>query len=231
MRNFGRWILAVCCIAVIGCGQDVKMVEVDPPSIILKKKDQSRKLVVVAKDIHDAEVPNIRFNFSSEDPSVATVDSGGVVKPAGNGSTAIIAKTDSGVTGETFIKVCLPKELVCAPDDLLNLKEGLAAPIKCHVTDCKDEKVNAAINYVAADTTMILKEGENVFIGLKIGDTTVKVTSLGLEKTVKVHVDEQTFLPGMEPGAGGGGGGGGGKKQGEKGPKGTFDHILDNMKF
>lgn len=226
------WIIF---FALWGCGQEVKIVEVDPSSISFTKKTQSQKIEASALDIHSAKVPNVPITFSSENTGVATVDSGGVVRPSGNGSTAIVAKTPDGITGEAFVKVCLPKELICEPADKLTLKVGLAAPIKCKVTNCRDEEIRGApVEETPADRAIILKEGDNVFIGLAVGDTTVTIKSGELEKRVAVHVDEQIYLPGMGPESEGGGkGGGGGKNKGGDDPygKGRFDHILENMKF
>ncbi len=229
-----NWFWAML-LPAFGCGQEVKMVEVDPTTISFTKPSQNRKIEAVAKDIHDAPMKAVAFTFSSEDQAVASVDSGGNVKPTGNGSTAIVAKAPNGSQGEAFVKVCLPKELICHPADKLETKVGLAAPIKCHVTDCKDETIRGArIELADFDKSVVLKEGDNVFIGLKEGDTTVTAKSGEIEKKVAVHVAEQTFLPGMEPGAGGGGrrgGGGGGKDDEPYGGGGRFDHILKNMKF
>jgi hypothetical protein len=235
-RTAGLLLLAVW--VHVGCGPEVKIVEVDPPSISFSKPTQSQNIHAKALDIHDAEVSGVKFTYRSEDTTVATVDSDGTVKPAGNGSTAIVAEASTGkVTGESFVKVCLPKEIVCDPADKLMLKVGTSGPIKCHLTDCKDEKAPAKITFTPADTGMLLKEGDDIFIGLKVGDTSVKISAYGLEKTVPVRVDEQTYLPGMGPGSlthgGGGGGGGGGKNKdpyaGQGG--GRFDHILKNMNF
>ena len=225
------WIL-------VGCGSDVRIVEIDPPNISFTKPTQSQNILAKAKDIHDAEIAGVTFVYRSENPSVATVDSDGTVKPAGNGNAVIQAVASSGTIGETFIKVCLPKEIVCHPADKLMLKVGVSGPIKCHLNDCKDEKMPAKIELTHADTTMLLKEGNDIFIGLKVGDTSVKVAAYGLEKTVPVRVDEQAFLPGMGPGSithggrgGGKGRGGGSKDPYQKEGGGRFDHILKNMNF
>jgi ribosomal protein S4E len=79
---------------------------------------------------------------------------------------------------------------------------------------------------------MLLKEGENVFIGLAVGDTTVKVTAYDMEQTIKVHIDEQVYLPGMGPSTGGSAPARrpGSKDDGDPyGGSGRFDHILKNM--
>ncbi len=234
--------LVAAVVICSGCGQDVKMVEVEPMKMRFSRKTQSDKITAKALDIISAEVPGVHFTYSSENPAVASVTSDGLVKPEGDGSTHIVAKTKEGVTGECFVSVCLPGEMICDPGDELKLKVGTAAPIRCHVVDCNDEQVqNAKIEFVEADSKMVLKEepvtskGRTsvAFIGLAVGDTTVTAKSFTFEQAIKVHIDEQTYLPGMGPDSGGGGGGG--KKKSGDDPYGgagnRFDHILGNMKF
>lgn len=231
-----RYLIISWCaatFAVAGCGQEVKIVEVDPPNIMFVKSSQSEKLSAKALDLHSAEMPGVSFSFSSENPSVADVDGNGTVRPKGNGSTAIIVSTPTGVTGESFVKVCLPKEIKCDPVDKLNLRVGVSAPIKCKVTDCNDAVIPGRVELKQADEKMLLKEGDDIFIGLAVGDTSITVKGFGLEKTVAVRVDEQTFLPGMAPGSrkGGGKGGKGGDQDPYGNGNGRFDHILKNIQF
>ena len=233
-------ILALFAALVVGaaaaaCGPDVKMVEVDPPQVQFKKTTQSEQIEAKALDMLETEVPGVQFTYESEDTSVATVDADGTVKPVGDGNTWIHAKTKEGVEGTMMVKVCLPKELECDPADELKLKVGTAGPIKCRVLDCDGEPRRTRIEMTQADEKMLLKEGDNVFIGLAVGDTEVTVKAEGMEKTVKVHIDEQEYLPGMGPGSGGKGGGkgrrgGGGGEDSAYGDT-KYDHILDNMKF
>jgi hypothetical protein len=239
-------VLAALAVLAPACGQEVKMVEVDPMKITFTKTTQSEKVTAKALDMRGAEVKGVSFVFESENPSIVSVTSDGLVKPVGNGSTAVLAKTQEGVTSEAFVSVCLPKELVCDPAEQLELKVGTSAPIKCHVIDCNDELVQSAkVAFKEADGALILNELDqqtvsqghttNPFVGLAVGDSQITVTSFEFEKIVKVHIGEQTFLPGMGPdsGGGGGGGGGGGKKGSDDpyGGGGRFDHILGNMKF
>ncbi len=237
MKREKSLIFIILILGVVGCGQEVKIVEVEPNNISFTKKTQTTKIKVKAMDIRSVEIPGISFTFSSENPAVADVDGDGMVTPRGNGSTAIVARTSTGVTGESFVKVCLPKEIKCDPSDRLQLRVGISAPIKCQLTDCNDAVIPGRISLKAADEKMLLQEGDDVFIGLAVGDTLVKVEAYGIEKTVAVRVDEQVFLPGMGPGSGGGGGGKGGKGGGggNKDPYssggGRFDHILKNMQL
>lgn len=224
--------LALCQFALGGCGRQVKNIEVEPIKVSFTKSTQSEKLSGVARDYRGGKVDGVILSFRSENPSVAKVDDSGVVKPVGNGSTAIIVEGADGVRGESFVKVCLPGDIICEPSDKLILRVGSGAPLRCHLTDCKGEKLSHNVEIKATDDTMLLKDDVS-FIGLKVGNTEVVAEAMGLTKRVSVQVDEQTFAPGMGPSAGGGRkGGGGGSATPAKDPnaKGAFDHILKNMK-
>ena len=99
-------VLIVSCLSsaflLFGCGQEVKMVEVEPPNIMFVRKAQTEHLRAKALDIHSAEMQGVTFTYSSENPGVADVDADGTVRPKGNGSTAVVARTPSGVTGESL---------------------------------------------------------------------------------------------------------------------------------
>jgi len=224
-------VLAIC----LGCGDEVKIVEVEPMTIEFKKTTQSQKIEAKAMDIRSIEIPNVPFSYSSENGSVATVTSDGVVKPVGDGSTYIVTSTQQGVTADTHVKVCLPNKLICDPDDELKLKVGTTGPIKCEVLDCNDKKVTAKIEFGVADEKISRSyEEDHIFVGLAVGDTHAVAKAYDFQQQIRIHVDEQEFLPGMGPGSGGGGGGGGkGKGGGGDQPYGNtqYDHILSNMKF
>ena len=182
-------------------------------------------------------IPGIKFNMLSDNTSVAEVDADGMVKPVGNGTATIIVTTPEGKKGEAFVKVCLPTEIKCTPESVLNLRVGTAAPIKCHVEDCNGETLPNKLDYVEADKDALFKDPtmEGTFVGKVVGKTQVVVKGSGLEKVITVEVAEQIFSPGGKPGTGGGGGGGN-RSDRNKDPYneksgGQFNHILSNMKF
>jgi hypothetical protein len=218
-------------LASAGCGRQVKNIEIEPMSFSFNKADQTQKLRAVPRDSRGGPVEGLVLSFRSENERVAKVDSSGVVRPTGNGSTAIVVESHEGVSGEAFVKVCLPGELICEPNDKLLLRVGSGAPVRCFVTDCKGDKLTARVDVTAEDDTMLLKD-DTSFIGLKVGNTQVMVSALGLTKAIPVQVDEQTFAPGMGPSTGGSGKGGrrGSDSQDGHATGGAYDHILKNMK-
>ena len=243
-----KW--AVLCAAllgpVVGCGNDVKMVEIEPTKIEFHNLGETAELTVKALDSKGSPVRDApAFTFTSENPSIADVSADGVVKATGNGDVAVDAKTPEGITGEAFVSVCLPKELICDPMDELDIRVGSGAPVKCHVLDCHEALINEpkiefeVLAKNVANTDKAVMSGQRGIMslpvtGAMIGDTEVKVTAYNYEKTVRIHVDAAIPIPGEEEYLGKGGGGkksGGGTDEKFTGSKSGFDHILKNMKF
>ena len=85
-------------VLLAACGQEVKFIEIDPTKIDFTKTTQVEVVEIKAMDIRSAVVPDVPFTFRSEDTAVATVDSEGKIKPAGDGDTAIYLDFRAGVT-------------------------------------------------------------------------------------------------------------------------------------
>ncbi|MBN2343820.1 MAG: Ig-like domain-containing protein [Deltaproteobacteria bacterium] len=222
----------------MGCETEVKIVSVEPTTINFNAKTQSTRVKAQGLELRGTPIPGVQFTYRSDNTSVAEVSADGTVRPVSNGSATIIASTTDGKQGESFVKVCMPQELVCDPPAVLNLRVGTAAPIKCHLIDCKEETITGTIEYIEADKEALFKDpsAEGTFVGKVVGDTKVTVKGGGLEKMITVKVAEQLFAPGMGPGSGGGGGGGGNEKErrnkdpyNEGSSAGQFNHILKNM--
>ncbi|MCK9521546.1 MAG: hypothetical protein M0R76_00685 [Proteobacteria bacterium] len=228
--------LSALIFLAMACGSEVKLIDVEPPSMSFTNLEQTARIKATAQDISGKNIPDVPISFRSENTSVAEVGADGTVKPRGDGRTVVASMAPNGVRGETTVRVCLPKEIVCDPP-VLELRVGTANPLACHLVDCKDEKLTIAVT-MTADENMLYKDEQGTtpsFVGKVVGETTIVVAGGGHEKSIKVKIDEQLFSPGMGPGSGGGrgGGGGGGKKGGDPYQKdgGRYNHILDNMKF
>ena len=233
---------AAMVVVSAGCGQEVKMVEIEPTKIdfrVLEDTTELRARALNSKGV--AITDSVALAFSSESPSIADVSSTGVVSPKGNGDTAIVVTAPNGVKGEVFVSVCLPKELVCEPKEQLDIRVGSGAPIKCHVLNCREEIIQdakvsfevLAKNVAMADTAVSSSvKGVSAMpvTGSMIGDTEATVTAYNFEKKIHIKVEEALPIPGEEEYKASQKGGG---KQDDpyKGTKGGFGHILSNMKF
>jgi hypothetical protein len=233
---------AATVVLCVGCSQEVKMVEVEPPKIEFRQLDDSTTLRARALNAKGVTITDsMTLTYSSESPSVADVSSAGDVTPRGNGDTAILVKAPNGVTGEAFVSVCLPKELVCEPKEQLDIRVGTGAPIKCHVLNCREEVIqDAKVSFdvlaknVALADTAVSSSSRGVsampVTGSMVGETEATVTAYNFEKKIHIKVDEALPIPGEEDYKASQKGGGK-KEDPYKGTKGGFSHILSNMKF
>jgi hypothetical protein len=247
-------LYALLITLCIGCGQDVKFLEIAPMKIEFHNSGETRALIVKATDAKGRTVTELPvFTFSSENPAVADVGADGVVSAKGNGNVAIITKAPNGISGEVFVSVCLPKELICEPKDQLNLHVDMGEAVKCHVVNCKDEvisKPEISFDVVAKNIAVGDKVGSSSFqegvmsfpvTGSTVGDTEVKVVAYNMTKTIRVHVEKALVIPGeaeylAKNGGGKKKGGGGKKKSGNDDPDsatktGNYGNMLKNMKF
>ena len=238
IRKFSGIIIGVVSLLTMACGNEVKIVSVEPTTINFTAMTQSTKIKAQGLELRGDPIPGVKFTFRSDNTAVADVAADGTVKPVANGSATIIATSEQGKQGQTFVKVCLPTEIKCDPENVLSLRVGTAAPIKCHVIDCNGENLPNKVIYEEADKEALFKDPtvEGTFVGKVVGETKVTVKGGGLEKVISVNVAEQIFSAGGKPGSGHGGGHGGGGNDREKDPYnekggGQFNHILGNMKF
>lgn len=105
----GSTIIRVDAGGVIGQApllvvQAVAGVVVSPPSAGFTSVGDTQRLAAVAKDSGGAIVPGVRFVWGSSDQSVATVDTGGLLRSKGPGKTFITA-AGRGVPGYGVVTV------------------------------------------------------------------------------------------------------------------------------
>ena len=225
---------------VAACGQpEVKIVSVDPTTTSFTDINQSTHVKAKGLELNGSEIPNTPITFRTSNSSIAKVTTAGVITPVASGNATVTATSLNGKEAQTFIKICLPKNIVCIPNNTLALRVGTAAPLKCHLIDCKDNKIDgSSIDFINIDKEAVFKDGKDTFVGKKVGQTSITAKGGGLEKKINITIAEQIFSPGMAPRKGGhyGGGSNGGvvdknkNPYGEKG-QGQFDHILGNIKF
>ena len=90
--------------ATLAVAQVVALVVVSPPSAGFTAVGDTQRLAGVAKDSGGAIVQGVRFVWQSSDPTVATVDTGGLLKSKGPGQTFITA-AGRGVPGYAVVTV------------------------------------------------------------------------------------------------------------------------------
>ncbi|HEY6809175.1 MAG TPA: Ig-like domain-containing protein [Gemmatimonadales bacterium] len=90
--------------AAVVVAQVVAIVVVSPPSAGFTAVGDTQRLAGVAKDSSGAIIQGVRFVWQSSDPSVATVDTGGLLRSKGPGQTFITA-AGRGIPGYAVVSV------------------------------------------------------------------------------------------------------------------------------
>lgn len=72
--------------------QSVRSIEVTPSGLVLESVGDTARMTATARDANNIPIPNLRFVWSSTNGAAAQVDSTGLVRANGDGSTQILAE-------------------------------------------------------------------------------------------------------------------------------------------
>ncbi|MYA32133.1 MAG: hypothetical protein F4164_10755 [Gemmatimonadales bacterium] len=90
--------------AAITVAQQVAQVQLSPAADTLLALEDTLRLSATAVDLNQHRVPGVTFTWESSDTTIVSVDSTGVVRAAGVGSTTITAAADS-VSGTAHVTI------------------------------------------------------------------------------------------------------------------------------
>jgi hypothetical protein len=136
--------------ATLAVAQVVATVVVSPPSAGFTAVGDTQRLVGVAKDSGGAIVQGVRFLWQSSDQSVATVDTGGLLRSKGPGQTFITA-AGRGVPGYAVVSVTQTAARLVFVGTPPNAVAGELFPavIQVEVRDSNDALITTARNVIS----------------------------------------------------------------------------------
>ncbi|HXI34300.1 MAG TPA: Ig-like domain-containing protein [Gemmatimonadales bacterium] len=136
--------------ATLAVVQLVAIVVVSPPSAGFTAVGDTQRLAGVAKDSGGAIVQGVRFVWQSSDQSVATVDTGGLLRSKGPGQTFITA-AGRGVPGFAVVTVTQTAARLVFVGTPPNVVAGELFPavIQVEVRDSNDALITTARNVIS----------------------------------------------------------------------------------
>lgn len=179
-------VLASVVLVAPAC-KKVERIEVKPESVALSEAGQVVTLAVRGVTADGEPVEKTEFQFTSSDPSVATVDATGKVTAVKSGSASVTV-TSGETRAQAPVEVSIPATISVkgAPFTLTGI--GSQAVVEAEVQDDAGRAVkDAKLEYASADANVVEVAG-NQLVAKAVGTTSVKVTSGKLAQSFDVTV-------------------------------------------
>lgn len=183
-------LIAVGLFAPMACSgpRKIKKIEIRPgPKEIfpMDRKGKTQQFTVAGLDKNALFIRNVDANWSSSDPSVASVDMTGQVSSVGSGETEIIAKYKD-LTAKTTIKVRIVDKIELEPAGEQKIKMGQTIQFKAVVKNDRGKalpkaRLSWSMQGYAADV-----DQSGLLRGQAVGDAVLTVKS-GI-KTARVKI-------------------------------------------
>ena len=165
--------------ATVTVAQQVSSVEVSPATNILVALGDTLRLAAEALDANGHAVAGAEFGWSSDDASVAEVDSTGLVTAAGSG-TAMIAATTGEASDTAIVTVAPEVSAVAVSPAADTLVAGDTLRLAAEATDANGHAVDGAeFAWASSDTAVAAVDGSGLVTGVGAGVATVTATSSG----------------------------------------------------
>lgn len=185
-----RTALAILSLtALCGC-ERIDYIELAPAEVLFKQPNNSSWLEAKCMARNGVRAVKARVEWSTKDPSIATVDNKGLVKPVADGETEVIAKVGD-VEARVPVRVIYVDRITVEPTELTLKDTDDAAKVKVTAYR-KDGKVisDRVTTFTSRDQKIVRVAGEGTLMPLDPGTTTVDVQVDGAKSSLTVTVVE-----------------------------------------
>jgi uncharacterized protein YjdB len=188
-------ISSVFCLLLVACGASPDNISVTPAEGSMSKIGATLQLEAEARDRRGAKVSGVIISYKSRDPSVASVNSSGLVTAVNHGTT-IIDVTIDGTDAMEFVRVTnrIPEKIDVRPSTG-SVNIGGIQKLTAKVLD-RDGKSfgNIRFEWSSSDESKASVDAGSV-TGLDESEVVITASALGLKGTSKLRV---VWAPGQK---------------------------------
>ncbi len=161
-------------------------------SVQLASVGETITLTAIVVDSLDSEILDAPLMWTSEDPTVATVDAQGVVTARMNGETRITV-THGNLSANVTVTVARhAMQIVVMPESVLLSAIGESIVVTVSVFDANDvEILDADLTWTSDDSTVAVVDSEGVITARMNGETRVTITYSDITASVAVTVAQR----------------------------------------
>ena len=179
----------------ITVGQQTSRIVVSPDSVDMTSIGDTIQLIATAFDMGDREVPGAELTWTSEDPTVATVNNQGVVTAQMNGQTLVTVTWKDVSASVTVTVEQQAHRILAAPQTVHFADAGETKELFVLVIDANDMEIpGAELAWSSENPTVATVDDRGVVTARMEGVTRVTVTSGAISAHVMVIVGTPTTL-------------------------------------
>ncbi len=160
-------------------------------SVQLASVGETTKLTAIVVDSLDAEILDAPLMWTSEDPTVATVDAQGEVTARMNGETRITVTSGNLSAVVTVIVELQTNRIVVSPESVYLTSIGEMIQLTASVRDADDMEIpGVGLTLTSDDPAVASVDGQGVVTAHMNGETRIVVTWEDLEASVSIVVSQ-----------------------------------------
>ena len=195
-------VAAALTVAVLGagCGEDPvdppppvpTTITISPETATLESVGETVQLAATVHDQHGAVMTGVAVNWSSRDPSVVTVSSGGLVTAEGNGTTAVEASAGDAVASAAMTTKQRPAEVRVSPSAETLVALGDTVRLSAEVLDANGHAIQGAeFTWASGDESVATVDGTGLVIAVSNGSASVTAAIEDVSGSAEVVVEQQ----------------------------------------
>lgn len=181
--------LSLLLLATAACDK-IDYIEIDPQELLLRQPNNEVWLVAHGKSRQGRPGLRVVVGWSSADPSIATVDATGKVKPVKSGHTEIIAKYGD-VEARVPVDVLYVEKISVEPKELTLVQDGESVELKARAFDYRGKEIKDRTPTFNGSDPKVISVAQNAVFGMGPGTATITVQIDGVKTTVPVTVEKE----------------------------------------
>jgi uncharacterized protein YjdB len=190
MRLFSIFLAASTLLA---CDK-VDYLELSPEAVVLKQPNTEVWVQAKAMAHTGKQAPRVMIAWSVKDPSIATVDDQGKVRPVKSGHTEVIA-THKSITASVPVDVLYTEKVDVEPKEVTVTEGGDPIELKAKAFDYLGRPLKDRTPTYKSSDAKVVSMGQNAVFGLAPGSAVVDVQVDGAKTSVKVVVEADKAKP------------------------------------
>ncbi|MBN1209471.1 MAG: Ig-like domain-containing protein [Myxococcaceae bacterium] len=179
----------VALLTLVSACKKVDRIEVEPKSVTFSEANKKSDLKATALTADGKPVPDVKFEFSSSDTKVATVDANGTVLSVKSGSAAILVKGGEK-SAKVPVEVSIPATIVVKGAPITITGVGTTATVEAELQDDAGRPIQGAkMEFASADPNIVEVSG-NTLTSRGAGTATVTAVAGGIKQGFEVTVKQ-----------------------------------------